>query len=891
MTYGERQRAMVAGTVHVPVICARPNTISQPYTTASLETKLFGPSAGLTMTDLYAEMSYGNVTMTGDVYGWVNVGNSDAYYEGPPGCNGLCLSAKTGEFIQNALNGVDAGVDFGLYDNDGPDGVPNSGDDDGFVDFVAFVHPETGGECGGSNLWSHRWVVGGWPEFGGDFNPSVNSYVTNDARQGGGFIRVWDYTIQPGLGSTNGCGNGTIEIGVFCHEFGHAFGLPDLYDTDGGGEGIGHHGLMGSGNWNSPTNPAHMCAWSKVELGWVTPVEVGPFAQNTVINNVNENAEIYKLTFYDDTWNRNSTAALAGSWSMLCGLNNGQASSRNWPGGRGYGNGWNECMRRDFNYNGSGSVTLSYQYSYETEQNFDFCRIIIKVGAVETVLRTYTGSGGGTANIDITSYLGGGPTDYQIIAELTSDFAWSDEDGTFDSSTSGPFKIDEVSVVGGGENYSTGFEQYEDGWYVDYTEDPSPEYFLVEYRSTEGQFDQNVKAEGLMVWHIEDRVAHSVLVNTGGSAGTSTLLPAGVTLEEPDGNSNLLKGQNRGDVGDVFPYLTFDSFTNTTTPNSKNHNGVGHRARIRNIANPGGPSMDAELRGGRRPPTLLSISPDNGDSGNSVQITDVLGTLFVKDAVFVLRSTGASGASGAGASSATDYPAAVVDWIGQEKLSGTLDLNGVPAGDYEVVVQNPDGQETAEVVSFTVNPASPVFIQAFAADVLDGKVELRWDLFADEAISGFKIRRRADGFFEDIQGLTLLDPDVRVFSDDTVEPGFEYEYVLVVVLPDGTELQSLVARAQTPGFQLTLFQNEPNPFNPTTTIGFTLPEDGNVTLRVYDVRGALVTTLIDGRRNRGTNQVAWNGTSSNGNPVSSGVYFYQLVANNRQLTKKMLLLK
>jgi hypothetical protein len=72
-----------------------------------------------------------------------------------------------------------------------------------------------------------------------------------------------------------------IQIGVFAHEFGHAFGLPDLYDTqnfNGKSEGIGTWGLMGAGSWGGdnmhPEKPSHMEAWSKEFLGWVSPREI-----------------------------------------------------------------------------------------------------------------------------------------------------------------------------------------------------------------------------------------------------------------------------------------------------------------------------------------------------------------------------------------------------------------------------------------------------------------------------------------------------------------------------------------------------------------------------------------------------------------------------------------
>src|SRR3990172_9249534 len=67
-------------------------------------------------------------------------------------------------------------------------------------------------------------------------------------------------------------------IGVIAHEFGHDLGLPDLYDTDGSSNGgVGEWDIMATGSWNgSPrgTQPAHMTAWAKIKLGWLTPTVV-----------------------------------------------------------------------------------------------------------------------------------------------------------------------------------------------------------------------------------------------------------------------------------------------------------------------------------------------------------------------------------------------------------------------------------------------------------------------------------------------------------------------------------------------------------------------------------------------------------------------------------------
>jgi hypothetical protein len=89
-----------------------------------------------------------------------------------------------------------------------------------------------------------------------------------------------------------------------------------------------------------------------------------------------------------------------------------------------------------------------------------------------------------------------------------------------------------------------------------------------------------------------------------------------------------------------------------------------------------------------------------------------------------------------------------------------------------------------------------------------------------------------------------------------------------------------------------LLQNYPNPFNPTTTIRYSIAERGHVSLRVYNVAGQLVKTLVDEVRSPAAIEpYTWDGRNDAGQPVSSGVYFYRLIAKNYTQTKKMVLLK
>ena len=88
-----------------------------------------------------------------------------------------------------------------------------------------------------------------------------------------------------------------------------------------------------------------------------------------------------------------------------------------------------------------------------------------------------------------------------------------------------------------------------------------------------------------------------------------------------------------------------------------------------------------------------------------------------------------------------------------------------------------------------------------------------------------------------------------------------------------------------------LIMNYPNPFNPETTIAFTLPEPGKIRLSVYNIRGRFVRELLNEFREAGEHRVVWDGRDERGYPVSSGVYFYRLSAGDITEQRKMMLLK
>ncbi len=88
-----------------------------------------------------------------------------------------------------------------------------------------------------------------------------------------------------------------------------------------------------------------------------------------------------------------------------------------------------------------------------------------------------------------------------------------------------------------------------------------------------------------------------------------------------------------------------------------------------------------------------------------------------------------------------------------------------------------------------------------------------------------------------------------------------------------------------------LHQNYPNPFNPVTNIAYDVPEISNIEITVYNVMGQKVRTLVNAQHEPGYHNVVWNGTNAHGAPVSSGMYFYQIKADNFHKVKKLILMK
>lgn len=265
----------VHGTLAFPLVLGlyADSPEDPPYSASEVQKQFFdGPNPTGTISEFYADQSAGLLSLVGKTYDWYRSTLTADSVAG--GVSGLGSPGRVGAFILQVVAALDDGtLDWGQFDNDGPDGVANSGDDDGYVDVLAVMHPTEGAECTGSStrVWSHRWSL----RFA-----AGQTYTTRTPAASGGFIRIDDYTIQPVVS----CGGGAInEIGVFAHELGHGLGLPDLYDT-GGGSGThgaaGRWDLMATGAWGcrggNPARPCELSAWSKSVLGWIDVETLDP---------------------------------------------------------------------------------------------------------------------------------------------------------------------------------------------------------------------------------------------------------------------------------------------------------------------------------------------------------------------------------------------------------------------------------------------------------------------------------------------------------------------------------------------------------------------------------------------------------------------------------------
>lgn len=247
----------------------------------AIRDQYFGAGNG-SISSNFSLASRGMFTLRGEVAPWSQstVPSSDLGLSG-----GQIAPNREGDYILGAIRAADNAIDYGRYDNDGPDGFPNSGDDDGVVDGgVVVLNSDRDQYCDSSpGRGPHPRAVIQWRDSSG------NRFNTSDARKGGGFITVGAYSVLSALA----CDGQSPNVTTLAHELGHLlFLFPDLYHAVGGGGQVwesrrwvvGCWELMGAGSiWGcgsgtpqfvaNATKRATLGAWTRMQIGWITPVD------------------------------------------------------------------------------------------------------------------------------------------------------------------------------------------------------------------------------------------------------------------------------------------------------------------------------------------------------------------------------------------------------------------------------------------------------------------------------------------------------------------------------------------------------------------------------------------------------------------------------------------
>jgi immune inhibitor A len=201
---------------------------------------------GGSVADFLHASSHGRLELTGEVRGWFTASMNHTQYTFGQGGLGRLYPRNSQYLAEEAIHLADPTINYADYDDEGPDGVADSGDDDEIIDGIVIIHAGGGDEL----------------RYQPDEFTAVQWWTVSPIPVDGVFGRF--FTLNPEDGG----------VGIFCHELGHLMGLPDLYDKiSPPSAGIGQWSLMCGGiQVGTGGIPVDFDAWSKSKLGFVTVV-------------------------------------------------------------------------------------------------------------------------------------------------------------------------------------------------------------------------------------------------------------------------------------------------------------------------------------------------------------------------------------------------------------------------------------------------------------------------------------------------------------------------------------------------------------------------------------------------------------------------------------------
>ncbi len=839
------------------VICVDFDDNVHTYSEGKFDTLLFSknfvhPTGS--MRDFYLENSYGKLDLVGGVAGWYRMPEDYSYYVGVRwGTGGYPYNSQ--KLAEDAIDAADADVNFAEYDHDG----------DLWVDGLIIVHAGPGAEETGldQHIWSHKWQM-----------PIV---VWKDG------VKLYYYNMDPETYK-----GGLVHMGVLSHEFGHTLGLPDLYDTDYETEGLGDWTIMAHGSWNHDgASPAHFDAWCKYKLGFTDVDTVTDNRTDVEILQAETSPVSYRLRTSDTdsleyflVENRQKTGFdfyLPGHGLLIYHVDDAR-----------YGNDLQWCP--------DSTPFLHYEVALEQADGWYQLEGCYGSSNQGNAGDPFPGSYDKRAFDDTTT-----PSTRDYYDNPTQVAVWNISDS--DSAMSANLDVTWSRPCLTLDQFVLDDTTYGNGNGLPEPEEKIKLYFTIS----------------------------NIWLPLSGTMVTGSADEAGISFT--DSQSNLGYIATGGSVSSYSDPMEFDispSFTNAIVTFTLHVEGNG-----------GSYSLDFEREAWMGRPDILIVDDDSdtGKYGNyDTLYTNALDSLRLlydvwdktnhgdttydfsdyqiliwytgdhRDEVFSEadveslmsfldngRKLFLTSQDAVEALSASGDPLDSIflkDYLHCSLADGNcskrlaLGEAGDPVGDTLYIqtwggLGNPNNQVSPDVL---VPDGSAVQVLRYCG--------LNWVI--TDSVAG--IRYEGDDYKLVLFGFGFegMNPTGQLYSEHYLsKPHFVMERVLDWLLGH-TDVSDFDEGYASIPKSVELHQNYPNPFNPETRIQFTVngrQSSLHTTLKIYNIRGQLVRTLLDEDKTGGDYAVLWDGTDDRGREVSSGIYFCRLSAGSSSQVRKMVLMK